>query len=54
MAVFTDNLCENHDHPGKLYLDEVFSIDVDQMFQLLFTDCEFYLEFTRARKTSGK
>ncbi|CAD5118930.1 DgyrCDS7605 [Dimorphilus gyrociliatus] len=50
--MFTENLCESHEHPGKLYLDEVFSIDVDQMFQLLFTDSEFYLEFIRARKTS--
>ncbi len=46
--------CSGHEHKVDLvYLDEVFHLNVDQLFQLLFTDSEFYRHFLQLRKTFG-
>ena len=47
--------CSGHEHKNEhIYLDEVYHFNVDQLFELLFTDSEFYRNFLNARKTFGK
>ncbi|ESO93750.1 hypothetical protein LOTGIDRAFT_104744, partial [Lottia gigantea] len=43
--------CSGHDHLEKLYVDEVFNMNIDKMFTLLFTDTPFYRIFVESRKT---
>ncbi|XP_052804173.1 protein Aster-B-like isoform X2 [Mya arenaria] len=43
-------VCSEHDHLSKLAHNEVYHIPVDTMFELLFTDCEFFRAFISARK----
>ncbi|BFZ13804.1 hypothetical protein BsWGS_16843 [Bradybaena similaris] len=44
-------LCESQDHLEKLYLDEVFNINIDHVFEYLFTDSQFFRNFVGSRKT---
>ena len=47
--------CSGHEHKKEhIYLDEVYHFNVDKLFELLFTDSEFYRNFLNARKTFGK
>lgn len=46
--------CDNHDHPGFVTLNEVFDLSCDQIFELLFTESDFYRDFVTARKTYGE
>lgn len=46
--------CLNHDHYSYKALDEVFSIDIEQMFAYLFTDCPVQMELAKRRKIFGK
>lgn len=39
-------------HEGRLLLDQVYPIHIDQLFTLLFTSSKFYLDFHASRKTS--
>ncbi|XP_059148793.1 protein Aster-B-like isoform X2 [Physella acuta] len=43
--------CAGHDHLEKMYLDEVFSINIDTVFECLFTDSPFFRHFVSSRKT---
>ena len=43
--------CECSSHSGKLVIDEVFEIDVDQAFQLMFTDSLFIQQLFELRRT---
>ncbi|CAG5123979.1 unnamed protein product [Candidula unifasciata] len=44
-------ICESQDHLEKLYLDEVFNINIDTVFEYLFTDSQFFRNFVGSRKT---
>lgn len=44
-------ICTEHDHFSKTYMNEVFSIPVDKMFEYLFTDSPFFRCFAETRKT---
>ena len=35
-------------------VSEIFNVDVDTLFTLLFTNSKFYADFNDARKTFGK
>jgi hypothetical protein len=39
---------------GREMANEVFNVDVDMLFQLLFTNSKFILEFREAQKTYGE
>eukprot|EP00062_Callorhinchus_milii_P007489 gi/632949242/ref/XP_007890037.1/ PREDICTED: GRAM domain-containing protein 1C [Callorhinchus milii] len=39
-----------HDMKGRLYVNRVFNMSADKIFELLFTDSEFLQNFTEARK----
>lgn len=54
IGVDAEVLCEGHEHQGFNGLDEVFHMSVDQLFEYLFTDHQFYRDFVEARKTYGK
>lgn len=41
----------NHEHYGMETVDEVFQIDIDDMFTMLFTDSPLFSEFIRRRRT---
>nr|KAG5706742.1 hypothetical protein BaRGS_007245 [Batillaria attramentaria] len=43
--------CAGHDHLEKLYLDEVFNLNVDKVFENIFTDSAFFRTFVGSRKT---
>lgn len=43
--------CECSSHSGKLVIDSVFEIDVDQAFQLMFTDSLFIQQLLKLRRT---
>ncbi|XP_013075665.2 protein Aster-B-like isoform X1 [Biomphalaria glabrata] len=43
--------CAGHDHLEKMYLDEVFNINIDIVFACLFTDSPFFRSFVGSRKT---
>jgi len=45
--------CEGHEHFEIDVVDEVLAINIDDMFQQLFTDSPLYAEFIRRRRTSG-
>ncbi|KAK7497103.1 hypothetical protein BaRGS_00011633 [Batillaria attramentaria] len=45
--------CAGHDHLEKLYLDEVFNLNVDKVFENIFTDSAFFRTFVGSRKTFG-
>lgn len=44
-------ICTEHDHFSRTYMNEVFSIPVDKMFEYLFTDSPFFRSFAETRKT---
>ena len=47
--------CSGHEHnKDQVYIDEEFHLSVDQLFELVFTDSEFYRGFLKERKTYGK
>ena len=46
-------VCSEHDHLMKLAHNEVYQIPVNKLFELLFTDSEFYRMFINARKYTG-
>lgn len=37
-----------------MYLDEVFNMNIDMVFQCLFTDSTFFRNFVDSRKTFGE
>lgn len=39
-------------HEGRVLLNEIYPIHIDQLFTLLFTSSKFYLDFHASRKTS--
>lgn len=39
-------------HEGKMVMNEVFPMHIDQLFTLLFTNSKFYLDFHASRKTT--
>lgn len=39
-------------HEGKVLLNEVFPIHIDQLFTLLFTNSKFFLDFHASRRTT--
>uniref|UniRef100_UPI00398F3D27 protein Aster-C n=1 Tax=Pristiophorus japonicus TaxID=55135 RepID=UPI00398F3D27 len=41
------------DLQGKLYINRVFNMNADKMFELLFTDSQFIQKFVNARKITG-
>lgn len=43
--------CSGHDHLEKLYLDEVFNLNVDKVFENIFTDSPFFRMFVGSRRT---
>ncbi|CAG5134776.1 unnamed protein product [Candidula unifasciata] len=43
--------CNGHNHLEKMYLDEVFSMNIDTVFECLFTDSLFFRNFVASRKT---
>ncbi|BFZ25473.1 hypothetical protein BsWGS_28512 [Bradybaena similaris] len=43
--------CNGHNHLEKMYLDEVFNMNIDIVFQCLFTDSPFFRNFVDSRKT---
>ncbi|GFS26913.1 GRAM domain-containing protein 1B-like [Elysia marginata] len=43
--------CEGQDHLEKMYLDEVFNLNIDSVFECLFTDSAFFRAFVGSRKT---
>jgi len=45
--------CEVHEHFDINIVDELVAINIDDMFNKLFTDSTFYAEFARRRHTSG-
>ena len=46
-------LCGDHDHTGFTSLEDVYFIPVDTMVEYLFSDNQFYRNFTASRKTTG-
>lgn len=42
------------EHEGRQISKATFSVHVDQLFTLLFTNSKFFLDFQTARKTTGK
>ena len=42
------------DVEGKEMVSEVFPVDVDNLFTLLFTNSKFFMDFQNARKSTGK
>lgn len=47
-------VCSEHSHFPKLAHNEVYNFSLDKMFELLFTDCEFFRHFINARKYTSK
>ena len=39
---------------GKEMVSEVFPVDVDNLFTMLFTSSKFYMDFHAAKKTTGE
>jgi hypothetical protein len=46
-------LCGCDDHDGCLVINDVFNVNVEVMFQMLFTDSEFMREFLKSRNVSN-
>ena len=46
--------CPGQDHLEKMYLDETFTMNIDQVFEALFTDSQFFRDFVSSRKTNGQ
>ena len=46
--------CSGHEHLEKLYLDEVFNLNVDKVFENIFTDSPFFRVFVGSQKTFGE
>ena len=47
-------VCSGHQHLEKLYLDEVFNLNVDKVFENIFTDSPFFRVFVGSQKTFGQ
>ena len=45
--------CEGHEHFEMNIINEELALNVDDVFNLLFTDSPLFSEFTRRRHTSG-
>jgi hypothetical protein len=45
--------CE-HEHFSMALIDETLDIDIEDMFQMLFSDSPLFREFIRRRRTYGK
>ena len=45
--------CEGHQHFDINVVDELIAVNVDQLFNMIFTDSPFYAEFSRRRHTAG-
>lgn len=46
--------CNCNDHYGKVYLDEILEMPFSYLFECLFEFNEFFHEFSKTRKISGK
>lgn len=46
--------CDCGDHHGKVYLDEIFEMPFSYLFECLFEFNDFFHEFSKTRKISGK
>lgn len=46
-------MCERHEHFGIHVIDEIFRINIDEVFKNLFTDCPIFQEFIQIRNTYG-
>ena len=47
-------LCADHEHFGNLYLDEVYNLNIDTLFNMIFNDSPFYNSFIKSRRSFGK
>ena len=45
--------CDGHDHFDIDVVDEVISLNVDDVFNHIFSDSPLFTEFIRRRRTSG-
>lgn len=45
--------CGCSEHTGRTILNDVYNAEVEIIFQLLFTDSDFYRSFLKARKTTN-
>lgn len=46
-------LCSEHAHFEKPMIDEVYNIPVEKMFEMLFTESDFYSEIQTRRGSKG-
>ena len=46
--------CGCSEHIGRTLLNDVYNAEVEIIFQLLFTDSDFYRSFLKARKTTSE
>ena len=47
-------LCTEHAHYEKPMIDEVYNIPVEKMFEMLFTESDFYNELQTRRGSKGQ
>lgn len=53
--IFAGHLtCTGHEHFDIHLIDEVFHVNVDEVFTCLFTDSPFFQEFVQLRNTYGE
>lgn len=45
--------CLHDEHKGMLMLDEVYPINVNTLFEYLFTDTQFFAQMCTARRWTG-
>ena len=46
--------CGCTEHNGRTILNEIYNTDVEHIFQLLFTDSDFFRDLLKARKTTSE
>ena len=46
--------CECSEHTGRTLLNEIYNGEVETIFQLIFTDSDFYRSFLKSRNTTSK
>ena len=55
LVSFTGEIpCECSEHTGRTLLNEIYNGEVETIFQLLFTDSDFYKSFLKSRNTTSK
>ena len=45
--------CGCSEHTGRTILNDIYHGEVETVFQLLFTDSDFYRSFLKSRKTTS-